>query len=495
MSEGATRPRRDPYRTAVVLTALLLLTLWRLLVLKGYPLDLHFDEAQYWDWSRDLAFGYFSKPPLVAWVIALTTEIAGTTVFGVKLAAPFTHLVTALFLYALGRRLYDARAGFFAALLYATLPAVSLSSMVISTDPLLVMFWAAGLYTLHRAVEAPEGGTGWWALTGIALGLGLLAKYTMIAFAGSVVLYLLWAPQARPQWRTAGPWLALALGALLIAPNLGWNAANDWITFAHTGDNASLGGPLLNPGNLLRFLGSQLGVFGPLTFLALLWLLVHSVREAREPRARFLLAFILPLFVVIVVQSLLSRANANWAAPCYVAAAVLVAGRLLESRAGTWLLQASIILHLLVAVAMYNFPVTADAVGWDLAKQPDPYKKVRGWAALGDRLMPICRRHTDRIPAFDDRELMTEMLFYMRPCSTGAVKINPDGAADDHYDLTRSLRGPAENGYLWFTVRDDPGLAERYFEKVETVAVVRVTPRPGLSRTVRVYALDGFKGY
>jgi hypothetical protein len=31
--------------------------------------DLFFDESQYWSWSRDLAFGYIYKPPLLAWII------------------------------------------------------------------------------------------------------------------------------------------------------------------------------------------------------------------------------------------------------------------------------------------------------------------------------------------------------------------------------------------------------------------------------------------
>ena len=46
----------------------------RLFALYFAKTDLFFDEAQYWLWSRDLAFGYFSKPPLIAWLIRLATE-------------------------------------------------------------------------------------------------------------------------------------------------------------------------------------------------------------------------------------------------------------------------------------------------------------------------------------------------------------------------------------------------------------------------------------
>jgi 4-amino-4-deoxy-L-arabinose transferase-like glycosyltransferase len=68
-------------------------------------LDLGPDEAQYWWWSRDVAWGYFSKPPLIAWLIALTTAVCGDTAFCVRLASPVLHLVTATILVLVGRTL------------------------------------------------------------------------------------------------------------------------------------------------------------------------------------------------------------------------------------------------------------------------------------------------------------------------------------------------------------------------------------------------------
>ena len=45
------------------------ITTLRLAALSFHALDLYPDEAQYWTWSRDLAFGYFSKPPVIAWLM------------------------------------------------------------------------------------------------------------------------------------------------------------------------------------------------------------------------------------------------------------------------------------------------------------------------------------------------------------------------------------------------------------------------------------------
>ena len=42
------------------------------------------DEAQYWLWSKELSFGYLSKPPLIAWVIYLYPSIFGESFQALK---------------------------------------------------------------------------------------------------------------------------------------------------------------------------------------------------------------------------------------------------------------------------------------------------------------------------------------------------------------------------------------------------------------------------
>ena len=80
MSQGATEQRAlragwRPSAAAVVVAVVGALTLIRILVLGFSFIDLGPDEAQYWSWSRHLAFGYFTKPPLIAWLIAGTTSV------------------------------------------------------------------------------------------------------------------------------------------------------------------------------------------------------------------------------------------------------------------------------------------------------------------------------------------------------------------------------------------------------------------------------------
>src|SRR5437868_15290096 len=83
---GAVRPY-----AAWTLVGVAAITAPRLLWLALQPADLFPDEAQYWVWSQQLALGYYSKPPLVAWLIASTTGLFGDSEFAVRLSAPLLH--------------------------------------------------------------------------------------------------------------------------------------------------------------------------------------------------------------------------------------------------------------------------------------------------------------------------------------------------------------------------------------------------------------------
>src|ERR1043166_9632917 len=109
------------------------ITLIRIAVLLVTPLQLYPDEAQYWWWAQSPDWGYFSKPPLIAWIIWLTTRLSDAE-WAIRLASPLLHAGTALLLLGIGRLSYNARVGFWSAIAYITLPGITYSSGLISTD-------------------------------------------------------------------------------------------------------------------------------------------------------------------------------------------------------------------------------------------------------------------------------------------------------------------------------------------------------------------------
>ena len=481
---GAVRPY-----AAWTLVGVAAITALRLLWLALQPADLFPDEAQYWVWSQQIALGYYSKPPLVAWLIAATTGLFGDSEFAVRLSAPFLHAGAAFFVYGIGARLYDRRIGFWSALTYASLPGVSVSAFIISTDAPLMLFWAAALYAFIRARENDHWG--WWIAVGVAAGLGLLAKYAMAYWLLSALGFV----QVFPAERRHLYLLLAAIGIALVlySPNFWWNWSNGFVSYLHTRDNAALSGPLFHPDAFVEFFASQFGVFGPLLFAGLI-LLIATWRGLAEPRARLLAAFTLPTLAMMLGVSLMSRAHANWAAPTYVAATVLVVAWALQ-RGWRRLLAVSIALHLAGVGLLFTGRETLAGFGFDVPAQYDPLRRVRGWHELGAEVGKELAAHPGLTLFADDRELLAALVYYIRPHPLNAVKWKVTSRIQDQWDLTNGLGKRLGESFLLVSEHELIDEMEPSFAAIERLRPIVIPLGPGAARTYTLYVARGFKGY
>ncbi|NBV89091.1 MAG: response regulator [Betaproteobacteria bacterium] len=260
------------------------LAVLRLVMAFAWPVPLSVDEAQYLVWSREFQWGYYSKPPVIAWMLGVGAAVCPTSLMGVEgctrwlqpVAMAGAGLGVALCAHALFGRL---RITAWSLVLFLTMPLVGFYAQVASTDAWLLFFWSMGLYAFIRAnerpavhirgVPAPVGGRvlEWWVLVGVCAGLGLLTKYSMAAFVVSAFLFLLMERQLmRP-----GPWIAASVAFVVFAPNLAWNAHWGFPTFGHHADilvhDAPIGEGIEG---LLSFFGAQWLLFGPILF-GMLW--------------------------------------------------------------------------------------------------------------------------------------------------------------------------------------------------------------------------------
>lgn len=450
---GASSAGSVPCLALVLLACVIAVALrWTGLALS--PLGLHGDEAQYWSWSRDLAFGYFSKPPMIAWVIRGATELCGDGAACIRGASALVHAGTALLLFLLARRLYDATTGLWAAVIFLTLPGISFSSAIISTDVVLLFFWAASLIAFERLMAT--GALAWGLLLGLTLGLGLLSKYAMAFFFVCLILYAVFTPEKRWLLRSAGFWVAVAIAALLILPNLLWNMSNDWLTLSHTADNANLRGPLLRPDKGLEFLGSQAGVFGPILLVCLLAIAWRALRGREGETTRFLLFFSLPVLVLITVEAFLTRAHANWAATAYVAGTVLVAGALRRGRWRRWG-WISLGLHGAAAAAIVLLLAVPGLLGPQKA-----LARLTGWESLAAGLERALAANDTTILLSDDRMEIASLIYQFRAKPISLYAWDRNDRINNHFELTRPYR-PGLGTMLLVTRHPDAASLEQAF--------------------------------
>lgn len=425
------------------LVAIALLTLWRVALLPFDRTDLFVDEAQYWLWGRELAWGYFSKPPLIGWILHVAT-LPGDGRFWIRLPLPLIHAATAVTVALVGRRLFGARVGGIAGLAFVSLPGVAVGSLLVSTDTPMLLCFALAM-AAHLALARGAGPLAAVGL-GAAVGVGLLAKYAMIYFPVAAVLAAVLLPGARLRWRDAG--IAAAVALAVVAPNLAWNAAHQFATLHHTAGNADWHGVRVDAAGLAAFLGSQFAVAGPVLFGAYL----AGLGRLGDPARGYVAALSLPVFAIVSVQAALSGANANWAAAGHVGVALLAAAVL---AARPRLLAAGLAVNMAVCVALPVAAVFADR--WEVGGRLVLARHV-GQAEVSRWAAEVAREQgLDTIVA-PERATLADLVYTLRDDGIAVLAPPPRGAPENHYAQTRPLV-PGAGDVLYVTRSTPPPCA------------------------------------
>jgi 4-amino-4-deoxy-L-arabinose transferase-like glycosyltransferase len=299
---------------------------WHLFYLaSSCPLDLAPDEAHYWDWSRHLDWSYYSKGPLVAWLIRLSCDLfgswslawCGTLMPAVRLPAVLSGALLLTALYVLTVQVYGRDRLALAVVAAALcLPVVATGSSLMTIDAPFTCCWAWA-----------------WPAAGLVVALGLLAKYTMILWPASLGLFLLFTPEHRAQLFRRGFWILLAVSALGGVPILLWNAGHDWVTFHHlfnlsgvvSRDNQ---GPHWHPLGPLVYLGGQCALL--LVFWFVVWVLAmvaHRPGVETDAGLGYLWWLSAPTFGLFLAFGLKTGGGeVNWPVTAYLSGLVLLAG-------------------------------------------------------------------------------------------------------------------------------------------------------------------------
>jgi hypothetical protein len=478
---------RTLYVGVAVVTAVRILYLF----VNGRALDP--DEAQYWSWSRELELGYVTKPPLVAWAIRVSTVVLGNTEPAIRVLAPLAYAVASLAIYGAARRRETEHVATWAALTLLLAPGVTFSASIMSTDPLLLAFWSLALYAYVRAVS--ERSLRWWAAAGLATGAATLAKYTGAAFLASAALHLVASEEGRRSLRSPGPYAALALALVLMAPNLYWNARHGWVALAHVGAQSGLArGAGLHPFGLARFLGAQLAVFGPVAFPALAWTLLRARDRASRRVSGVWLAFAAPLLLGMSLQALVSRAYENWAAAAYPAGSVLVARALEGGRRRRWV-AVGLAVNVGVALALYGSEWALSRTALPVPARWHPFWRTLGWREACRELAQLRDRHPATLFLAGNRKVLAEARYYARVPATDAFVWNPAHRPDRQFGAPARMEDAVGRDFLFVTARPetDSAIFARFRDVRYLGLLLRDTARVPLR--LHAYLLGGFAGY
>jgi membrane-associated phospholipid phosphatase len=454
----------------------------RWIYLAGGSIDLSEDEAYQWLWSKHPALSYYSKPPFIAYAQLLGTSLWGDTVFGVRFLSPLITAGLSLILLRFMAQLVSARLGLCLILAATATPLFAVGGILMTIDPLSVLFWTAAMISGWRAVR--EDSTRWWLWTGLWMGLGFLSKYTSLFQWLCWAVYFAVSPAGRRQLRRPGLYFALGINVLLATPVLLWNAQHEWITVFHVASDGGLQKEFQPTLRYIReFIPIEIFLLNPVFSLATVWAAVAFWRQKpRDERLVYLFCMGAPELISYTLLSIHSRVLPNWIVPAVVPLFACAAiywdkkwrGGFRPARIG---LLAGLFIGALGVFLMHHPTMVTKVTHFEIPPRYNPLRRVQGWPETA-HMVGEARKHLlqEGKPVFivgDHYGITSQITFYLpeaKACATKTPLV--------YY---RTSTHPENQFFFW------PGYKDR---KGQNAIYVSITEEPGPApdRLVREFA-------
>ncbi len=417
-------PRESNAPANYLLWVIVGMTLVRAIV--GAVVPLIDDEAYYWLWAHHLDWSYLDHPPMVAYMVFLTTRL-GDGELWIRLGPLLLGALTSYVLFLLGRDLFGARAGFIAAVLFQIVPVLAGGALLATPDAPLFLAWTVALRFVWQALH---GQPRRWTAAGLALGLGLLSKLYMIFFALGVAVFLI--RHARRWLARREPYAAAGLAAVLFLPVIYWNVTHNWAMVRFILYQRPGGTPHGLAG--IEELLVQQFAFALLLFPAFAYAIYAAWVRRRDERFAYLFWTSVPVIgVTFLIAATTGAPHGNWVGPGYLGLAVVLGA--------VWNPLTALLASASAALVLYGF-----AVPFVAALPPLPgAEELYGWKEAAVRVEQERAVLPQPVVLVADRyQIAAQLAYYTRgtipvtllPCPNPASIWPPVEAFNDAQSIT-----------------------------------------------------------
>ncbi len=214
--------------------------------------------------SKEWVMGSIKHPPLPWWVLESVYQLTGRAEFGSYMAAQLWGLLGLWSVWRLSREYVSDLMALIVVFSAASYRYFNLGSISYTTSVPPVSIWCFVICFFALALKYNK--IRYWIITGLALGVGLLCKYSLGILVLTILLFMFFSPRARKYWKTSGPWLSTLAAFLVFLPHFIWVVQNDFVTIQSAGrtitDVSRWMNHLISP---LKFALAQLALFVPVT--------------------------------------------------------------------------------------------------------------------------------------------------------------------------------------------------------------------------------------
>ena len=400
------------------------------------------DEAQYWTWSKNLSFGYYSKPPGIAWQIFLGTLYAGDTELGVRLLSVVIGSLYPLLIYFLAWSLgLNTLACFFAGLMMAFIPLGVMGSFFAITDVGMLLFWI--LACLSASSSIAQNKIPRYYLIGFFIALGALFKWPIYILW--IFILLFWSfNRFMISKHAIGGFIISLLGMI---PALIWNIYHEFSTFRHVFSTIYVPKavePSLNMvrGNFLDFFGAQAALVSPILFALLLlsvWFII-SLRKEINSGLLFCGTITFSLLFIFLIASVFKKMQGNWVAYAYPTGLVFMAWVFTEKypQCIKWV-KSGLVLSLFLCALVLSYPSLQRHLPLKTPFKINPFKHNLGWDVLKEELKNIGYDPNEHF-LFSDTYQMTSILSFYSEEQKLAYFFNIHGLRKNQFSFWPSMK-------------------------------------------------------
>lgn len=304
-------------------------TLLRLLV--ASTIELGNDEVYYRMYAQHLQWNYFDHPPMVAWLIRITTiNILLDNELFIRLGAILSAAATTWLLFLSGRKLRNDYTGFLAAVIYtATIYGSIIAGTFILPDSPQMVCWSGGLYLLIGIAETTninreKKNIAIWF--GFIAGMGMLCKiHTGFLWLGFLIYVLFY----NRQWlKQPALYISAAISLLMFYPVIRWNIDNHFVTYLYHSKRVNVAGSGIDISSFLTFLAGQIFYLNPVIFPFLIVALLSATKNKLpllSSHRKILLLTSLPLIITATAISFFKTVLPHWTGPSYTSLILLAA--------------------------------------------------------------------------------------------------------------------------------------------------------------------------
>jgi len=467
-----------------ILTVIVVLAvLARCLAILKSPLELSADEAQYWLWSTHLSWGYFSKPPLIAWLISFSNHVLGVSEFSIRIFAPIFHGITTIFIFYLAKEVSDKShlTQFLSALTWLTFPIIGVGSFLMSTDTPLMLLWTIGLLSIFNAYKSERNYS--WLISGLISGISIYAKYAALYMPLGLFLFYFTAYKSNSKIKFIHLLMFFSSFLLVSIPNLIWNMLNNFSTINHLSSNAVIDSPRYSLSGSLDFIISQVGVIGPIMFIVSILAICNMLKL--KDNFRLLICFVLPVFIIMAIQGFFSEANANWTATALPGLSIICGHYLAKNLKVAFF---AIVTNSLICLLIYLISLTGNLIFFEL--KSDPLRKLKGWQALSQDILDNTSKEKSDLILVDRRGIAAELMYYLRDKKLKIRVPNNFKPANNHYKLNYSFDEKESTNFYYITETDILPMKMKEKNKIQKINISKTKISNNKYRILHFYFIE-----